>query len=58
MSQICLDALDEGDELGISETPQCCDAITDKFPSGYQCGRCDSFVSVDADRVVTHVQIN
>ncbi|NUS25052.1 MAG: hypothetical protein HOV92_12630 [Streptomyces sp.] len=58
MPQICLNALDEGDELGISETPQCCDAITDKAASGYQCGQCDSFVSVDANRVVTYVRIN
>lgn len=58
MSQIHIDALDEGDELGLSETPQCCDAVMDKYPSGFQCGRCDSFVNVDADRTVTCVQIN
>ncbi|MGW2048600.1 hypothetical protein ACWCPF_25965 [Streptomyces sp. NPDC001858] len=58
MSQIHISALDEGDELGISETPQCCDAVMDTYPGGFQCGRCDSFVNYDGNRTVTHVQIN
>lgn len=58
MSQIHIDSLDEGDELGISETPQCCDAAMDKYRNGFQCGRCDSFVNFDANRVVTCVEIN
>jgi hypothetical protein len=58
MSQIHIDALDEGDELGLSETPQCCDAAMDKYPGGFQCGGCDSFVNVDRNRTVTYVEIN
>jgi len=57
MSQIDIDALDEGDELGTDEIPQCCDALMDAYPSGFQCGGCDSFVN-DANRTVTCVQIN
>lgn len=58
MAAIDISALDPGDELGIGEMPQCCDAVMDKYPSGFQCGSCDSFVSVDASRTVTHVQVN
>ena len=58
MSQIHIDALDEGDELGLGETPQCCDAVMDKYPGGFQCGNCDSFVNHDSNRTVTCVQIN
>jgi hypothetical protein len=58
MSQIDISALDEGDELGVSETPQCCDALMDEYPGGFQCGGCDSFVNYDGNRTVTCVQIN
>jgi hypothetical protein len=58
MSQIHIDALDEGDELGLSETPQCCDAAMDTYPGGFQCGSCDSFVNHDSNRTITCVQIN
>lgn len=58
MSQIDASALDEGDELGADETPRCCGAAMDKYPSGFQCGGCDSFVNYDGNRTVTHVQIN
>lgn len=58
MPEICLSDLTEGDELGISETPECCDAITDEIPGGYRCGRCDSFANVDADGGVTYIQLN
>lgn len=57
MSQIGIESLDEGDELGLSETPQCCDALMDQYPGGFQCGRCDSFVNYDSNRTVTCVQI-
>lgn len=58
MFQIDISALDEGDVLGASETPQCCDAVMDSYPSDFQCGSCDSFVSYDGNRTVTCVQIN
>lgn len=58
MSQIHISALDEGDELGINEMPQCCDAVMDTYPGGFQCGSCDSFVSLGANRTVAYVQVN
>ncbi|GAA1887931.1 hypothetical protein GCM10009837_07200 [Streptomyces durmitorensis] len=57
MSQISIESLDEGDELGSAETPRCCEAAMDTYPGGFQCGQCDSFVSYDRDRTVTHVEI-
>ncbi|MEG8275747.1 hypothetical protein [Streptomyces sp. AHA2] len=58
MSQIDISALDAGDELGVSETPECCDALMDECRGGFQCGDCDSFVKYDNNRIVTCVQIN
>ncbi|WP_020135081.1 hypothetical protein [Streptomyces sp. 351MFTsu5.1] len=58
MSQIDISALDEGDELGLAETPRCCDAAMDKYRCGFQCGNCDSIVNFDVSRTVTYVQIN
>lgn len=58
MNQIHISSLDEGDELGSAETPRCCDALMDKYPSGFQCGRCDSHVNYDRNRTVIDVQIN
>lgn len=58
MAAIDISALDPGDELGSNEIPQCCEVLTDKYPTGFQCGQCDSFVSVDATRTVTYVEIN
>ncbi|GAA2192762.1 hypothetical protein [Streptomyces bangladeshensis] len=58
MSGIHISALDEGDELGPAETPECCDALMDEGRGGFQCGSCDSFVSCDGTRTVTYVHIN
>lgn len=55
MNQISIQNLDEGDELGQAETPECCDASMDQYPGGFQCGRCDSYVNHDRNRTVTHV---
>lgn len=57
MSQISIESLDAGDELGLKENPQCCDALMDEYPGGFQCGHCDSFVTYDSNRTVVYVQI-
>lgn len=57
MSRIGIESLGEGDELGPDEIPQCCDALMDRYPGGFQCGRCDSFVTVNRDRTITCVEI-
>ncbi|MWA08791.1 hypothetical protein [Streptomyces sp. BA2] len=56
MNQLHIDDLTEGDELGSAEIPECCDALMDEMPSGFQCGRCASRVDFDADRTVTDVR--
>lgn len=58
MSRIDISALDPGDELGVDEMPQCCDAVMDRYRNGFQCGSCDSFVNFDANRTITYVEIN
>lgn len=58
MPQINISALDEGDELGVSETPECCNVLMDEYRGGFQCGGCESFVNYDDNRIVTCVQIN
>jgi hypothetical protein len=55
MSQIHMDDLDEGDELGELETPICCDVLMDNLKSGFQCGQCDAHVNTTPDRVITHI---
>lgn len=55
MNQISAQNLDEGDELGLAETPECCDALMDELPNSFQCGRCGSRIKVDAERTVTRV---
>jgi transcription initiation factor IIE alpha subunit len=61
VNQISAQNLDEGDELGLYETPECCDASMDEaFVNGhlsFQCGRCESYVDVDDSRTVTRVSL-
>ncbi|MFH8751096.1 hypothetical protein ACH4GK_31855 [Streptomyces rimosus] len=57
MSQINIESLDEGDELGLAEIPECCDALMDRYPTGFQCGNCDSSITHDSSLTITHVQI-
>jgi hypothetical protein len=56
MNQLSIQNLDEGDELGQAETPECCDAPMDELPNGFQCGRCESRVDVDEELTVTSVR--
>jgi hypothetical protein len=58
MTHPTISSLNKGDQLGTDETPRCCGAATDKYPSGYQCGACDSFANHDRNRTVTHVHTN
>ncbi|WPO70224.1 hypothetical protein [Streptomyces sp. KN37] len=57
MSQIHIEFLDVGDELGTAECPECCDALMDACRMGFRCGDCGSFVTYDSSRVVTRVHI-
>lgn len=56
MKQINISSLDEGDELGLVEIPECCDALMDEHPGSFQCGRCGSRVAVDDELKVTCVR--
>ncbi|MEU5772684.1 hypothetical protein ABZ819_05185 [Streptomyces venezuelae] len=60
-NQISAQSLDVGDELGMYETPECCDtSMEEAFVQGhlsFQCGRCDSYVDVDDSRTVTEVSV-
>ncbi|MFI7890912.1 hypothetical protein ACIFUY_06565 [Streptomyces sp. CACIS-1.16CA] len=53
--------LDTGDELGLYETPECCDISMDEaFVNGqlsFQCVVCDTYVNVDGSRTVTEVSL-
>lgn len=57
MSRIGIESLDEGDELGLDENPQCCDVAMNDSEGGFECGRCDSSIAVNAARTVTYVAI-
>lgn len=55
MAHVDIEQLDPGDQLGSAEIPECCEVLMDPFSTGYQCGQCDAYINVDADRTVIYV---
>lgn len=61
MNQISAQNLDTGDELGLYESPECCDISMDEAHVNghlsFQCVVCDTYVDVDDSRTVTEVSL-